>query len=172
MKYEVHRYRVEGRYTDSYTYGRIPHKIWVHILCSITLYENGCVLNIFHRRNIISCVVIDPMHNLMLGTTKKMLKIWKEVNILNEKDFKVLQKRINKLKVPSSTGRIPSKIASSFKGFTADHFKNWALVFSTFALKDILPERHLQCWKLFVKACRILCSTVIPTSQFKLEMSF
>ena len=116
----------------------------------------------------ISCVVIDPMHNLMLGTTKKMLKIWKEVNILNEKDFKVLQKRINKLKVPSSIGRIPSKIASSFKGFTADQFKNWALVFSTFALKDILPERHLQCWKLFVKACHILCSTVIPTSQVQI----
>lgn len=28
----------------------------------------------------IACVVIDPMHNLMLGTTKKMLKIWKELN--------------------------------------------------------------------------------------------
>ena len=116
----------------------------------------------------ISCVVIDPMHNLMLGTTKKMLKIWKELNLLDEKDFKVLQKRVNKLKVPSSIGRIPSKIASSFKGFTADQFKNWALVFSTFALKDILPERHLQCWKLFVRACRILCSTVISTSQVKI----
>ena len=116
----------------------------------------------------ISFVVIDPMHNLMLGTTKKMLKIWKEENLLSEKEFSRLQSRINKLKVPSSIGRIPSKIASNFKGFTADQFKNWAVVFSTFALKDILPDRHLQCWKLFVKACRILCSTVIPTSQVKL----
>lgn len=115
----------------------------------------------------ISFVVIDPMHNLMLGTTKKMLKIWKEENLLGDKELKDLQKRINKLKVPSSIGRIPSKIASSFKGFTADQFKNWALVFSTFALKDVLPDRHLQCWKLFVKACRILCSTVIPISQVK-----
>ena len=93
----------------------------------------------------IACVVIDPMHNLMLGTTKKMLKIWKELNLLDEQDFKVLQKRINKLKVPSSIGRIPSKIASGFKGFTADQFKNWAVVFSSFALKGILPDRHLQC---------------------------
>lgn len=116
----------------------------------------------------ISCVVIDPMHNLMLGTTKKMLKIWKELNLLDEKDLKLLQKRINKLKVPSSIGRIPSKIASRFKGFTADQFKNWALVFSSFALKDILPDRHLQSWKLFVKACRILCSPVISTSQVKI----
>lgn len=80
----------------------------------------------------------------------------------------MLQKRINKVKVPSSIGRIPSKIASGFKGFTADQFKNWAVVFSSFALKDILPDRHLQCWKLFVKACCILCSTVISTSQVKI----
>ena len=115
----------------------------------------------------ISGVVIDPMHNLLLGTTKKMLKTWKEFNLLDEKDFTVLQQRVDKMKVPSSIGRIPSKIASSFKGFTADQFKNWALVFSIFALKDILPERHLHCWKLFVKACHILCSPVIPTSLVK-----
>ena len=116
----------------------------------------------------ISFVVIHPMHNLMLGTTKKMLKIWKEENLLSEKEFSHLQSRIIKLKVPSSIGQILSKIASNFKGFTADQFKNWAVVFSTFALKGILPDRHVQCWKLFVKACRILCSTVIPTSQVKL----
>ena len=92
----------------------------------------------------IACVIIDPMHNLMLGTTKKMFKIWKEMNLLDEQDFKVLQKRINQLKVPSSIGRIPSKIASSFKGFTADQFKNWAVVFSSFALKDIPLYTHLR----------------------------
>jgi len=101
-------------------------------------------------------VVIDPMHNLMLGTIKKMLKICKEENLLSEKDFSHRQKRINKLTVLSSIG-------SNFKGFTADQFKNWAVVFSIFALKDILLDRHLQCWNLFVKARRILCSMVIPT---------
>ena len=80
----------------------------------------------------------------------------------------MLQKGVNKLKVASSIGRIPSKLASSFKGFTTDQFKNWALVFTTFALKDVLPDRHLQYWRLFVKACRILCSTVIDTSEVKL----
>lgn len=37
-----------------------------------------------------------------------------------------------------------------------------------FALRDILPDRRLQCWKLFVKASRIFCSTIIPISQVKL----
>ena len=56
----------------------------------------------------ISGVVIDPMHNLLLGTTKKMLKTWKEFNLLDEKDYTVLQERVNKMKVPSSIGRIPA----------------------------------------------------------------
>ena len=34
-----------------------------------------------------------------------------------------------------------------------------------FALRDILPNRHLQCWKLFVKASRIF---VLPISLVKL----
>ena len=76
--------------------------------------------------------MIDPMHNLMLGTPKKIIKIWKEENLLSEKEFSHLQRRINKLKVPSSIGRIPSKIASNFKGFTADQLKNLAVGFSTF----------------------------------------
>lgn len=61
-----------------------------------------------------SGVVIDPVHNLLLGKTKKMLKTWKEFNLLDEKDYTVLQERVDKMKVPSSMGRIPSKIASSF----------------------------------------------------------
>lgn len=63
----------------------------------------------------IACVVIDPMHNLMLGTTKKMLKIWKELNLLDEQDFKLLQKRMNKLKVPSSIGKFHQRLHQASK---------------------------------------------------------
>ena len=107
-------------------------------------------------------VVIDPMHNLLP-------KNWKEFNLLDEKDFTVLQHRFHKMKVSSSIGRIPSKIASSFKDFPADQFKNWALVFSIFPFKGILPERHLQYWKLFARVCHILCSPVITTSLMKVS---
>ena len=64
--------------------------------------------------------LIDPMHNLLLGTAKHVLKTWIEKGILSESDLQRLQKRVNLVKPPSEIGRIPSKISDGFKGFTAD----------------------------------------------------
>jgi hypothetical protein len=97
------------------------------------------------------------MRNLLLGTTKRMLKIWKTSGLLTDKDFKELQYRVNEMATPAGIGRLPLKIASGFAGFTADQLKNWNLIFSRFALTDVLPKDHLQIWKVFVKACSMLC---------------
>ncbi|RMX42185.1 hypothetical protein pdam_00024717, partial [Pocillopora damicornis] len=70
-----------------------------------------------------------------------------EKYLLGDEELKDLQKRINKFRAPSGICRIPSKITSSFKVEK--------LGSGMFALRDILPDRHLQCWKLFVKASRI-----------------
>lgn len=122
-------------------------------LCELPYFDN------------ISFVVIDPMHNLLLGTAKRMLKIWKEQNLLQDKDFKSLQEKVNEMITPAGIGRIPLKIASGFAGFTADQFKNWTLVFSSYALKDILPTEHLQTWKVFVKACSMICKRSISKTD-------
>ena len=37
--------------------------------------------------------IIDPMHNLLLGTTKHMVEVWKSMIILTEKNFEDIQKR-------------------------------------------------------------------------------
>ena len=56
--------------------------------------------------------VIDPMHNLLLGTSKHMMSVWKTLNILNENDFAAIQEKVNSLTCPTDMGRIPLKIAS------------------------------------------------------------
>ena len=70
--------------------------------------------------------------------------------------------------VPQDIGRIPGKISSSFSGFTADQWKNWTLVYSLFALKGILPEEHLQCWRFFVLACKALGKRVLTHSDIEI----
>ena len=65
-------------------------------------------------------------------------------------------------------GRIPGKISSSFTGFTADQWKNWTLVYSLFALKGILPEEHLQCWRFFVLACKTLGKRVLTGNDIEI----
>ena len=109
--------------------------------------------------------LIDPMHNLLLGSAKHVLKTWIEMGILNESDLERVQKRVNLVKPPSEIGRIPSKISEGFKGFTADQWKNWVCIYSLFALKGIIPSGHYGMWTAFVHACQLLCRKVITREE-------
>lgn len=105
--------------------------------------------------------IIDPMHNLFLGTAKHIMKnIWLPNKILKQSDLKTIQQVIDSMKVPSNMGRIPNIIASSFGSFTAEQWKLWTVVYSAFALKKYLPSEDYQIWLLFVKGCRILIAPV------------
>jgi len=108
---------------------------------------------------------IDPMHNLFLGTSKRMLeKAWLSTNRIDSKQLKSIQKIIDSMPTPSDIGRIPHKIASGFAGFTADQWKTWVLVYSTCALHDILEEEDRRCWQHFVN-CIALWSQRIVTIE-------
>jgi len=110
---------------------------------------------------------IDPMHNLFLGTGKRMLSIWEEQQLLEKKDFVGIQEFVDKTCVPPDIGRIPLKIASGFSGFTADQLKNWINIYSIPALFHILPTEHLECWRHFVYACRILCKQCLSPADIE-----
>lgn len=112
-------------------------------------------------------VVIDPMHNILLGTSKHVFAVWKYLGILSKKDFETLQNRIDNVKVPQDLGRIPSNITSGFSGFTADQWKNWTTVYSLFCLKGLIGEDHYDMWYDFVQACSILCSRIISVEKVK-----
>ena len=106
-------------------------------------------------------VIIDPMHNLMLGTSKHMLSVWISEGILNESKLKIIEEIVEQIKCPHGTGRLPTKIGSGFSGFTADQWRIWTTVYSAIALKGIIPEEHLRCWLLYVRACTLLFSRII-----------
>ena len=105
--------------------------------------------------------VIDPMHNLFLGTAKHMMETWLSKSVLSTSDLEKIQEKVDAVNVPTNIGRLPGKIAKSFSGFTADQWKNWVIIFSSYALHDILPEEHYRCWLLFVKACKLICTLLI-----------
>lgn len=107
--------------------------------------------------------VVDPMHNLYLGTAKHVMEVWNDRGILSKKDFEVIQQKISTLITPRDVGRIPLKIGSSYAGFTADQWRNWTTIFSPVVLKGVLPNNHLRCWLLFVRACCLLSTRVIST---------
>lgn len=112
--------------------------------------------------------IIDPMHNLFLGTAKKIFKkIWIPRGLLKEKELKEIQARVDCVAVPSTIGRIPRKIASAFGGFTAEQWLNWTLVYSLYALRGLIGKEHYECWRSFVLACRLLTLPVLSDIDIK-----
>lgn len=111
--------------------------------------------------------VTDPIHNLLLGTAKSITELWKTSSVLSSRDFDVIQQKVDSFVTPADIGRLPMKISSGFSGFTAEQWKNWVIFYSLFALKDVLPWQHYNCWHLFVKVCFLLCRRTITQEQLQ-----
>lgn len=116
--------------------------------------------------------VIDPMHNLFLGTAKHCLDLWIKRDILSKGDIDEIEKKMLQIHAPHSVGRIPLKIGSGFSGFTADQWRNWTLGFSPIVLRGVLPREHLQYWLLFVKGCNLLCSRCLLKENVELAHNY
>ena len=115
-----------------------------------------------------SMLAIDPMHNLFLGTGKRMISIWIKEGLLDSTKFEEIQHSVDGIIVLCDVGRIPRKIETGFSGFKADQFKTWIMIYSIPSLFGILPREHLQCWRYFVLACRILCHHQLSLDQLDL----
>ena len=109
--------------------------------------------------------VIDPMHNLLLGTAKHMIAVWTSTGIIEKSHFLAIQEKVDAFVTPTGIGRIPSKISSGFSSFTAEQWRNWTLIYSLCSLKGILTHKHYDCWLLFVKATSIICRRQITTQE-------
>lgn len=115
--------------------------------------------------NTIRFCVIDPMHNILLGSSKHITTLWKSMGLL--KEVELIQELVDKFVTPSDIGRIPYKIASGFSSFTADQWKNWILIYSLVALKESLPDYQYQCWYIFVQVCLLISSRAISQDNVR-----
>ena len=59
--------------------------------------------------------------------------------------FNDVQLICDRFTVSADVGRIPHKISSGFASFTADQWKNWILIYSLVALKNVLPVAVGNC---------------------------
>lgn len=111
--------------------------------------------------------LIDPMHNLFLGSAKHFTKdILIGMGNLSKAELDVVHKRISITQVPLYMGRLPSRIDSG-STFTAQQWMNWTLYFSVFCLHGLLTTEQIECWRAFVLACRRLCKHSISVEDIK-----
>lgn len=113
----------------------------------------------------IEMLLIDPMHNLFLGTAKHFVrKLWIGRGILSLNELEKIQVRLKNTIVPSGLGRIPVSINTGCF-LTAEQWKNWTLYFSIYCLGDLLPQNQIECWRKFVLACRRVCKFSITNDD-------
>ena len=105
--------------------------------------------------------VVDPMHNLFLGTAKRVFKVWIETGILSPEKLKHIDSKMKNIKLPADIGRIPSNISTAHSRMTADEWKKWTLVYLLYCLFDVVPGPHYNMWRAFVAACNAMCTAVI-----------
>ena len=118
-------------------------------------------------------LVIDPMHNLFLGTSKYFLKnILLQKGYIAETQLPLIQERIDSFIVPSGIDKIRIKITSGFSQLTSDQWKNWVIYYSIVTLRDVVSRDVLEVWRLFVLACRTLCVKKISLQNIKLADAF
>ena len=116
--------------------------------------------------------IIDPMHNLLLGTLKHMFSLWIEQGKISQQEVQRIQGLCENFLIPYDVGRLPVKIGSNFTGFIADQWRTWTTILSAIVLKEVLPECDYTCWILFVNACRLLCSRIITISNIHTAHSY
>ena len=109
--------------------------------------------------------MIDPMHNLFLGTAKTVFKLWLEKKVLTKRELKVVEERIKQMDVGTGFGRLPHKISANYGGYTASQWKNWTTIYSLYCLHGVIPDEHLNCWHTFVMACRLLTVPVLTKTD-------
>ena len=79
--------------------------------------------------DVIKFCIVDPMHNLLLGTAKHMVSVWLSTGIIEKGHLLDMQETVDHFITPSDIGRIPAKIATGqgFSNFTAEQWRNWTL---------------------------------------------
>ena len=110
-------------------------------------------------------VVIDIMHNLYLGTAKHFFKSLISDEILTPQKLKEIDHLCSAFIVPENTGRLPLNMSSNYGGFKASQWCTWVTVYSAVVLKDLIPNDHLRCWLLYVRACSIISQRFLKKSD-------
>lgn len=114
----------------------------------------------------IAAHVVDPMHNLLLGTAKHAFNVWVETGVLDKKKISEIDALMSKVGRKSELGRT-SKSMSLSNTMKADEWKNWVLVFSLYCLKDTLPASHFNLWQIFVRACALLLKPYMKHAELE-----
>ena len=111
-------------------------------------------------------LILDPMHNLYIGTAKTIIGVWIKQGILRLSDLKIINSRIACIVIPTnvSFSALPPTVEHTLS-FTAEQMMIWVNYYSLYCLYELLPQNHYECWRHFVLASRLLSKRCITANE-------
>ncbi|KAI9219666.1 hypothetical protein BC828DRAFT_349128, partial [Blastocladiella britannica] len=105
-----------------------------------------------------SALTVDVMHNVLLGMTRRTLKVWMDADILKPAQLKAMETIYRTVMTfPSDLGRFPSTFSAGFSGFSAHEMLQFMLYFSNLLFPRVgVPAVHVDGWMRLVKFTRIV----------------
>ena len=94
-----------------------------------------------------------------MGTAKSIFhKVWVKTGVIDKVSLEEIHRRIPAISIPAniSFSRLPTPIETT--SYTAEQWMVWVNYYSLFCLSGILPLDHIELWKHFVLASRLLCN--------------
>lgn len=120
--------------------------------------------------DLVTSVVPDYMHCVLLGVTKSLMHTWfaakehgKEYYIGNK--LKQISKRLHNIKPPDSIERLPRDLEKHYSHFKATELQAWLLFYAIPCLINILPDKYLSHFALLSEAIHILLGDYISTES-------
>ena len=114
-------------------------------------------------------LIIDPMHNLYMGTAKYIFNsVWVKRNIIDTNGIKKINYKITSWVISPEVrfARLPACMEHS-SSFTAEQWMIWVNYYSLNCLYGIIPSDHLEVWRHFVLASRLLCKRQLSKDEIK-----
>ncbi len=98
---------------------------------------------------------------LFSGSGKGFFNELVKWSVLDDEKMVQLTKNIQNIHHATNSRWIPTDIGSKYKYYNSYQWKEFTLSYSMIAYKGVIPREYLECWGLFVKACRLICQPVI-----------
>lgn len=81
--------------------------------------------------------------------------------MLDDEKLTQLTKNLKSIHVATNSRWVPTDIGSKYQYYNSYQWKEFTLSYSMIAYKGVIPREYLECWSLFVKACRLICQPVV-----------
>ena len=114
----------------------------------------------------ISGHIIDPMHNLLLGSAKHTFNVWVEKGLIDGNKMAKIDSLMHDMGRSSEIGRT-TKTMNLSSTMKAEEWRSWVSIFSIYCLKDLLPRADYNVWQLFIRACNLLLKPYITKSELE-----